>query len=162
MIQVLIAYSSRTGNTEKLARAIARGVENAGGAAVVKSAPDVTKEDLIAADGLVFGSPVYFGSPAAEMKELIDRSVGVRRKLRDKVGAAFTTSGHVTGGKETTILSILLAFLIHEMVVVGDPIESGGHYGAACKGSPDEGALRDGELLGERVCKVAARMKGAA
>ncbi|PLX43793.1 MAG: flavodoxin [Deltaproteobacteria bacterium] len=159
MTKVLIAYSSRTGNTEKLARAIARGVEREGGEAVVKSAPDVTKDDLIAADGIIFGSPVYFGSPTAEMKDLIDRSVAARKKLRDKVGAAFTTSGHISGGKETTMMTILMAFLIHEMVVVGDPIETGGHYGAACKGAPTPEDEEWGALLGARVCKVATKMK---
>jgi NAD(P)H dehydrogenase (quinone) len=158
MPKVLIAYSSRTGNTEKLARAVARGVENAGGEAVVKRAAEVTGEDLTAADGIVFGSPVYFGTCTAEMKDLIDRTVSVRRKLRDKVGAAFVTSGHVTGGKETTILSILLAFMIHEMVIVGDPIEAGGHFGAACKGTPGPEDEKHGELLGARVCKIAAKL----
>ncbi len=159
MVQVLIAYSSRSGNTEKLGRAVARGVEAAGGSAVVKRAGETTKEDLAAADAIVLGSPVYFGTPTAEMKELIDRSVGVRRKLRDKVGAAFATAGHHTGGKETTILSMLYAFLIHEMVVVGDPIETGGHYGTACLGNPGEDDERAGELLGARVVKVTQRLK---
>lgn len=160
MPKVLIAYSSRTGHTEKLAHAIARGVESAGGVPTVKRAAEVTDADMVEADGLVFGSPVYFGTCTAEMKELIDRSVKVRKKLRDKVGAAFTTSGHVTGGKETTMLSILLAFLIHEMVIVGDPIETGGHYGASCKGAPEAADEEDAMLLGARVCKVAARMSG--
>lgn len=158
MVNVLIAYSSKTGNTEQLARAIGRGVENAGGEAVVKSAPDVTKEDMVEADGLIFGSPVYFGTPTAEMKDLIDRSVSARRKLIDKVGAAFTTSGHDTGGKETTMLAIHQAFFIHEMVIVGDPIAAGGHYGVACKGAPKPEDEKNGELLGERVAKVAAKM----
>jgi NAD(P)H dehydrogenase (quinone) len=162
LAHVLIAYSSKTGNTEKMAHAVARGVVTAGGTADVRRAADVTKEDLVAADGIVFGSPVYFGTPTAEMKDLIDRSVAVRKKLRDKVGAAFTTSGHMTGGKETTMIAMLLAFLIHEMVVVGDPIETGGHYGAACKGKPTDEDLNDAALLGERVCRVAAKMKGGA
>ncbi len=159
MVQVLIAYSTKSGNTEKLARAIAVGVENAGGTPVLKRAADVVKEDLLAADGLIFGSPVYFGTPTAELKDLIDRTVTVRRKLRDKVGAAFTTSGNLTGGKETTMLAIHLAFFIHEMIIVGDPIEAGGHFGVACKGAPQPDDERCGELLGERVCKVAAKMK---
>ncbi len=46
---------------------------------------------------------------AAEVKKLIDESVAVRGRLEGKVGAAFTTSGHRTGGKETTLLSILEA-----------------------------------------------------
>jgi len=160
MVQVLVAYSSRSGNTEKLARAVARGAEQAGARVVCKRAEDTAKEDLVEADAIVLGSPVYFGTVTAEMKDLIDRSVGVRRKLRNKVGAAFTTAGHHTGGKETTLLSMLLAFLIHEMVVVGDPIETGGHYGIACLGSPSQDDERAGELLGARVVDVARRMKG--
>jgi NAD(P)H dehydrogenase (quinone) len=160
MIQVLVAYSSRSGNTEKLARAVARGAENAGGAVNFKSAVDVTKEDLVAADGIILGSPVYFGSPTAQMKDLIDRSVGVRRKLRNKVGAAFVTAGHHTGGKETTLLSLLCAFLIHEMVVVGDPIETGGHYGAAAHGAPGPEEEKAGEALGARVVQIARKVKG--
>ncbi|MBI5444972.1 MAG: flavodoxin family protein [Deltaproteobacteria bacterium] len=159
-MQVLVAYSSRSGNTAKVAEAVGRGVEEAGGTAVVKRAPDVGREDLVAADGIVLGSGVYFGSPAAELKEFIDRSVAVRRKLRDKVGAAFVTGGHHTGGKETTLLSILCALLIHEMVVVGDPLETGGHYGMACHGAPGPEDERAAELLGARVVKVAAKLKG--
>jgi len=161
MVQVRVSYSSRGGNTEKLARAVARGVEQEGGAAVVKRAAETTKEDLVAAQGIVLGSPVYFGTPAAEMKAFIGRSVGVRRKLRDKVGAAFVTGGHHTGGKETTILSMLCAFLIHEMVVVGDPIEAGGNCGTACLGAPTPDDERAGELLGARVARVARRLSAA-
>ncbi len=159
MAHVLIAYSSRGGNTEKLARAVGRGVESEGGTALLKKAADVSREDLIAADGLILGSPVYFGSPSSELKDLIDRSVAVRRKMRDKVGAAFVTGGHHTGGKETTLLSMLCALLIHEMVVVGDPIESGGHYGVACLGAPGADDERAGELLGARVARLAAKLK---
>ena len=161
MVQVLVSFSSRSGNTEKLARAVARGVEKEGGVAVVKRAADTTKEDLVAAHGIILGSPVYFGTPAAEMKDLIDRSVAVRRKLRDKVGAAFVTGGHHTGGKETTILSMHYAFLIHEMVVVGDPIEVGGHYGTACVGAPTPADEAAGELLGARVARVARKLAAA-
>lgn len=160
MVRILVAHSSRSGNTEKLAQAVARGAEGAGATAVVKRASEVAKEDLVAADGLIFGSPVCFGTPTAELKGLIDRSVGVRRKLRDKVGAAFVTGGHPTGGKETTLLAILQAFLIHEMVVVGDPIETGGHYGAACLGAPGPDDERAGEMLGARVARLAQRLKG--
>lgn len=160
MIHVLVAYSSRSGNTEKLARAVAMGAQREGATVSVKRASETSKEDLVAADGIILGSPVYFGTATAEMKDLIDRSVGVRRKLSDKVGAAFVTAGHHTGGKETTLLSMLCAFLIHEMVVVGDPIQSGGHYGTACLGSPSADDERAGELLGARVARIAGKLKG--
>ena len=161
MKKVLISYSSKGGNTEKLAKAIAEGVNSVDGfEAVVKRAKDTTPQDLVEADGIIIGSPVYFGTMSAEVKDLIDRSVVVRRKLRDKVGAAFVTSGHITGGKETTIFSILYAMFIHEMIVVGDPIEAGGHYGVACTGEPTEGDLENGKKLGIRVCNVINKLNG--
>jgi len=159
MKKVLISYYSKGGNTEKLAKAIAEGVNSVEGfEAVLKRAKDTTPHDMVEADGIIIGSPVYFGTMSTEVKDLIDRSVAVRRKLRDKVGAAFVTSGHVTGGKETTIFSILYAMLIHEMIIVGDPIEAGGHYGVACTGEPQENDLANARMLGERVCKVIKKM----
>ena len=161
MKKVLISYSTKGGNTEKLAKAIAEGVDSCDGfEAVLKRAKDTNPQDLVDADGIIIGSPVYFGTMSAEVKDLIDRSVVVRRKLKDKVGAAFTTSGHITGGKETTIFSIIYAMLIHEMIIVGDPIEAGGHYGVACTGEPTEGDLENARKLGIRVCEVIDKLKG--
>ena len=155
MYKVLISFSSKGGNTEKLAQAIARGVEsNDNFKAIVKRAKDTTIDDLKEADGIIIGSPVYFGSVSAEVKDLIDRSVAVRRKLKNKIGAAFTTSGHVTGGKELTLFNIIAAMMIHEMIIVGDPIDAGGHFWAACTGSPSPADEINAEALGKRVAEV--------
>ncbi|MDI6704220.1 MAG: NAD(P)H-dependent oxidoreductase [bacterium] len=159
MTKVLIAYSSRGGNTERLAQAVeegARGVEEVD--VVLKRAADVTNDDLMEIDALIVGSPVYFGCMSSEVKEMFDRSVAIRGRLEGKIGAAFTTSGHPTGGKETTMLSILQAMLIHGMIVVGDPISSGGHYGVGTAGRPDSEILDAGKELGRRVCEIAKKL----
>ncbi len=57
--------------------------------AVLRHTRDVTKDDFVAADGLVVGSPVYFGTMAAQLKLVLDEFVGVRRKMENKVGAVF-------------------------------------------------------------------------
>jgi len=159
MKKVLISYSTKGGNTEKLAKAIAEGVNSQKGfEAILKRAKDTSPQDLVEADGIILGSPVYFGTMSAEVKDLIDRSVVVRRKLKDKVGAVFTTSGHITGGKETTMFSMIYAMLIHEMIIVGDPIEAGGHFGVACTGEPTEGDLENGKRLGIRVCNIIRKL----
>jgi NAD(P)H dehydrogenase (quinone) len=49
--------------------------------------------------------------------------------------------------------------LIHEMIVVGDPISTGGHYGAATVGAPDAEAVRQAEALGARVAELVHRLK---
>ena len=158
MKDILIVYYSQSGNTEALARGIARGVEGEGAQVTLKNVGETTNDDLIKADAIIVGSPVYFGSMAAPIKKMFDRSVAIRRQLKDKIGAAFATAGHHTGGKETTILSIIQAMLIHEMIIVGDPISVGGHYGAATTGTPDAEAIKQGEALGIRVAKLINRL----
>jgi NAD(P)H dehydrogenase (quinone) len=158
-MQVLVMFHSRTGATRQLAEAIAQGVEEKGVTCMLKSASEVTKEDFVASDGIIAGSPVYFGTMAAELKTVFDKYVGVRKQMEGKVGAAFATSGNVSGGKETTLLSILQAFLIYGMIIVGDPLAAGGHYGVACVKSPDEETLQHGTMLGERVAELVKKLK---
>jgi NAD(P)H dehydrogenase (quinone) len=159
MVKILIAYFSKGGNTEKLAKAVAEGAKKAGSEVVLKKVTDVTNSDLVNADGIIVGSPVYFGCMAAEVKKMFDLSVSVRRQLKDKIGAAFTVAGHHTGGKETTMLSIIHAMLIHQMIIVGDPIEVGGHYGVGCSGGVDDEAIESAQALGKRVVEVAERLR---
>ncbi len=127
--------------------------------AVLKSTDEVTQEDFVGSDGVIAGSPVYFGVMAAELKTVFDQFVVVRKKMEGKVGAAFTTSGDVTGGKETIMMSFLQTMLIYGMVVVGDPMSATGHYGTACVGSPDAKAEENGAKLGKRVAEVAKKLR---
>ncbi|MCX8110733.1 MAG: NAD(P)H-dependent oxidoreductase [Syntrophorhabdaceae bacterium] len=159
-MQVLVMYYTRGGNTKKLAEAIAKGVSGVEGVrCVLKSVDEVTKEDFLSSDGIIAGSPVYFGTMAAEMKAVFDRFVGIRKQMADKVGAAFATSGDPTGGKETTIFSIIQALLIYGMIIVGDPMDATGHYGVACAGTPDEKTITNAIKLGQRVASLVKRLK---
>ena len=158
-MNVLILYYSKGGNTRKLAEAIAQGAGRVDGVvAVLKHTRDVTKEDFVAADGLVVGSPVYFGTMAAPLKKILDEFVGVRKKMENKVGAAFSTAGDASGGKETTMMSIIQALMIYGMIIVGDPMSATGHYGTACVGAPDAATLENGRKLGRRVAELAKQL----
>jgi len=160
-MQVLVLYYSKGGNTKKLAEEIARGVESAGVTALLKSAQEVTKEDFLASDGVIAGSPVYFGVMAWELKKVFDDFVAVRKKMENKVGAAFATGGHASGGKETTIFSILQCMMIYGMVVVGDPMSATGHYGTACVGAPDPETVENGFKMGARVAELCRKLTDA-
>ncbi len=158
-MQVLVLYYSRGGNTRKLAEAVAQGVQTVPSAkAVLRTTEEVTKEDLLDSAGIIAGSPVYFGVMAADLKRVFDEHVGIRKKMENKVGAAFTTSGDPTGGKETTMMSILQCLLIYGMIIVGDPLSATGHYGVACTGPPDESALENGRKLGQRVAELCLKL----
>ena len=158
-MQVLVLYYSKSGNTKKLAEIVAGGVESTGVKAVLKSTQEVTKDDFLNSNGVVAGSPVYFGVMAADLKRIFDEFVGTRKKMEDKVGAAFATGGHHSGGKETTIFSILQCMLIYGMIVVGDPMSATGHYGVACLGAPDQQAKDDGFKVGVRVAELCKSLK---
>ncbi|MEW6102366.1 MAG: NAD(P)H-dependent oxidoreductase [bacterium] len=160
MIKILVAYSSYGGNTERLAKAVKEGVESSGCSCIIKRVSDVVDGDFKEADGIIAGSPTYFGNMTAELKDMFERFVSLRRAggMEGKIGAAFTTSGHPSGGKETTMLAIIHAFLIYGMIVVGDPISSGGHYGVACSGSPSQKDLDDAKKLGMRVGELAKKL----
>jgi NAD(P)H dehydrogenase (quinone) len=157
LVKVLVVYDSRTGRTEKMALAVAKGAEQAGGVEVtVKKAEQTSPDDLLGADAIIMGSPTYFGQMSAKLKALIDESIKVHKKLGGKVGAAFTSSGGTASGAETTLLSILQAMLIHGMVVSGNA--AGRHYGVAVSGAPKTQDLESCEELGRKVATLAKKL----
>jgi NAD(P)H dehydrogenase (quinone) len=159
-MQVLVLYYSRSGNTRALAEAISQGVESVDGViCLLRSTDKVGKKDFSESYGVIAGSPVYFGVMAAELKKVFDDFIGVRKKMENKVGAAFATGGDASGGKETTIMSIIQAMLIYGMIIVGDPMSATGHYGVACVGAPDEGTRRNGHKLGARVAQLVKKLQ---
>ncbi len=158
MAKILVVYDSKTGNTEKMALAVAEGAREIKGVTVdVKKVDKTTVEDLLGADGIVMGSPTYYGLMSAKLKALFDESVKIHGKLEGKVGAAFTSSGRTATGAETTILSILQAMLVHGMIVQGRANDK--HYGAAAVGSPRERDLKTCKVLGKRVANLIKKLK---
>ncbi len=159
MPSILIVYYSRSGNTEKLAEAVAEGARSVDGVEVeLKAAGQISVDELLEPDGIIMGSPVYFGTMAAELKQLIDESVKHFGKLEGKVGGAFTTSGAEHGGNETCVLDITKALMIHGMIVKGRTASS--HYGAIAVGAPDEQALEEGRAYGKDVAELVLKLAG--
>jgi len=158
MARILIVYQSATGHTAQMAQLVAEGAEETGAEVVVKGVEDTAAEELKAYDGIIVGSPTYYGLMSAPLKKLFDESVAFHHELTGKVGGAFTSAGNIGGGNETTILSILQAMLIHGMVVQGTSGRN--HYGAASVGSPDDTAVETCRKLGERVAKLVKKLHG--
>lgn len=126
---------------------------------------NVTAEQLFGSDAVIVGSPVYWSNMAGEVKTFFDNwqfkfGVFPEFKMQNKVGAAFTTGGQVSSGKEVTMLTILAAMLGNKMIVVSD----GGAFGASATTegtSPgiDNNELTDARALGKRVAEVAWMVK---
>lgn len=157
MVKVLVVYYSKTGNTKKMAEFIGKGVEAAGGLLTIKNVEETSPEEMNNSDAIIIGSPTYYGLPAAEVKDLIDRSVKYHGEFEGKVGGAFSSSANNAGGNETTILSIIQAMLIHGMLIPGS--SKGNHYGPVSVGLPDEAVRIQCESLGERITRTASQLK---
>ena len=157
MSKALVIYSSQTGNTKKMAEVIGEAIEKNGVKTEIKSVENVNVDELLDVDGIVMGSPVYYGSMAAPLKKLLDDSVKFHGRLEGKVGAAFSSSANIGGGNETTVTDILNALLIHGMIVQGDP--KGDHYGPVSIGAPDDRVIKQCRRLGERVANLIKKVK---
>jgi len=158
MVKVLICYYSRSGNTKKMAYMIQRGVMEEDVEVDTKDVKSVKIDDLLAYDGIIMGSPTYYGGMAYQVKELLDKSVKHHGKLEGKVGGAFTSSANVGGGNETTIMAILQAMLIHGMVVQGDHRKD--HYGPVAIESPSKEVEKYCIRYGKRFAQLVKGLHG--
>src|SRR5215471_13279406 len=165
-VTVLIAYHSASGNTEKMAQGVAEGAKSVSGTKVMlKKVGEVATDDLLSADAVIVGSPVYFGNMSGEVKTFFDNwslkfDLFRDRKMRNKVGGAFATGAAISSGKEITLLSIFAAMFINQMIVVS----GGGGFGASATTGPDSPGIDDKEMaeareLGKRIAEVAALVK---
>jgi NAD(P)H dehydrogenase (quinone) len=151
MPKILVVFDSKSGNTETMALAVAKGAEMAGDLEVtVKRAEETKNSDLLAADGIIMGQM------SAKLKTLIDESVKVHKNLTGKVGGAFTNSGGTASGGETTLLSIVQAMLIHGMIVQGRADDK--HYGVAVTGAPKKKDLAECETLGRNIALLVKKL----
>ena len=111
--KVLVLYYSGSGNTKKMAKAIAEAMKSA---AVNATVGDVGKFDislLLKYDGIVLGSPTYFSNMAWQVKKVIDESIVHYSggKLKGKVAGIFTSAGTSRDGKDCLkMLEVALGF----------------------------------------------------
>jgi len=139
---ILVLYYSRNGSTNEMARQIARGVEQAGMEARLRTVPAISTEcEAVAAEipaegalyaslddlkncaGLALGSPTRFGNMAAPLKYFLDgtSNLWLSGALVGKPAGVFTSTASLHGGQETTLLSMMLPLLHHGMLITGLP-----------------------------------------
>ena len=175
MPDILILYYSRHGSVARLARHVARGVEEVEGmSARIRSVPPVAAVTSVAQPPVPDeGAP--YASIAAPLKHFFDGTSAewVSGTLAGKPAGVFTSTGTMHGGQESTLLSMMLPLLHHGMLLVGIPYTedalnattSGGTpYGAShVAGLDDEWPITDHErtlarALGRRVAGIAAKL----
>ncbi len=140
--EILVLYYSQHGATRQMAQLIARGVQQAGLTARLRTVPPVsatceatapaipdsgapyaTHADLEECIGIAVGSPTRFGNMAAAMKYFWDGTspLWMKHALAGKPAALFTSTGTLHGGQEATLLTMMVPLLHHGMVLVGLP-----------------------------------------
>ncbi|MBW1680206.1 MAG: flavodoxin family protein [Deltaproteobacteria bacterium] len=132
MCRILVIYHSQTGNTEKMAREVARGADAVDGvSATLLSASAAGIEDLLACDGIVIGSPEYFGYMAGMVKDFFDRTYEPARGRREvfrKPYGVFISAGNDGSGALRSIERICLGYpfkkVLEPLVAVGCVDES--------------------------------------
>ena len=97
-----------------MALAVADGAGEIEGLAVqIRTAQQITSEELLACAGLVLGSPEYFGYMAGGVKDLFDRTYETLRghpKIFRKPYAAFISAGNDGSGALQSIERICTGF----------------------------------------------------
>lgn len=156
-MKTIIIYYSRGGVTKHMAEIIAETLSKHGIETSLSSVDALTPHMLLEYDGIIVGSPTYYGSMAAQIKQLFDATVSFHGKLDGKAGGAFSSSANIGGGNETTVLAIIQAMLIHGMIVQGDP--QGDHYGPIAVGSVDERCRENCRRFAQRFARLMQRQE---
>lgn len=192
---VLVLYYSTSGKTAKMAQQIARGIERVTNIeAKIRTVPKVSatceatspeipesgaiycsEEDLRNCEGLIVGSPTRFGNMAAPLKYFLDGTAAIWASggLVNKPAAAFTSTGSIHGGQESTLLTMMLPLLHHGMLFVGIPYTEQALKDTSTGGTPYGASHHAGEnnentfskeekilcqALGERVATIATKL----
>jgi NAD(P)H dehydrogenase (quinone) len=143
---ILVAFYSREGSVEALAKAVSEGARQAGAEVRLRRVPDIVSAEVMAkvpgweerskrmlaeygaptladaewADGIIFGTPTRFGNTSAELKAFIDSLGGLwfQGKLNGKAASAFTSTAGPHGGNETTVVSLYIPMAHLGFVIV--------------------------------------------
>ena len=162
--KVLVTYYSETNNTKALAEAVAKGVKSVKGThLVLKTIDSTTEQDLINADAIIIGSPVYNANPAPEVLAFIKKWPFKNQPLKNKIGAVFVTGGGISSGEELVQTNILNSMMIFGMIIIGgndwqSPFGASAITNEANFKEPiQEHFLLKGEALGKRVAETVLR-----
>lgn len=164
---ILITYYSKTAHTQTLAEEVAKGAASIPGVQVVlKKIDQTTTKDLLNADAIIVGSPVYNANIAPEVVQFMSTWPFEGNPLKDKIGAAFVTAGGISAGEELAQVNIIQSMLVFGMILVG-----GNDWTSAFGASAitNEGVFKTAQLdkiflqkgfsLGKRVATIAKKMK---
>ncbi|GAB3035057.1 flavodoxin family protein [Bowmanella dokdonensis] len=187
MLKIGIVYFSHTGTTDKLARAIVRGIAAVGSFSLVShriSADEIVRgrytnldllEDLAGCEAVVFGSPTYMGNASAQFKAFADATseIWTGQRWADKLAAGFTCGGAPNGDQSSTLQYFATLASQHGMLWLG--LDSAYGYDGrginrlgsqlgvtawTANGEVDPADLLTAQYLGTRVARQVLGLRG--
>jgi flavodoxin I len=142
MKKILVLYYSRTGNTEKMAKATAEGAQSNGNVEVELNF-HVETESLSSYDAILVGTPTYNHDMPVDFKNLFEDAATQGISLKGKIGSAFGSYGW-TGEAPKLVLEIMKNKF--EMQVIEPPL--------LAKYTPDQNTLNACRDLGKKVSET--------
>jgi flavorubredoxin len=142
MKKILVLYYSRSGNTEKMANAVAEGAKAVSGVQVDLNF-HVDPSDLNGYDAILVGAPTYRHEMPIDFKNLFDGAETQRLNLQGKVGAVFGSYGW-SGEAPKMLLDIMQQKL--GMQATEPPL--------LAKYIPDQATLDSCRALGKKVAET--------
>jgi len=133
------------------------------GVCKIKDDMQVISEQMEKADGIIFGTPVYFNNVTAQAKAVIDRTypLAFHRKLRGKVAAAIVVGGSLGIGQVFGLMNTF--FVAHGMVIAGASAGYAVDKGAVKQERPGfvygGSPLREARTVGKNVVRLATRLE---
>lgn len=111
-MKIAIIYHSESGNTRKMANQIEKGIQSVSEIEVkVFSISEVSEEYLEQCNGIIVGTPTYYGSLCGAVKMWLEDISG-KVNLSGKLAGGFATAGYAHGGGDMAIQSILSYLLV--------------------------------------------------
>ncbi len=147
MSKILIFHSSQTGNTEKMAKAVAEGAKSNGNEVELANTRNflASPEELGKFDAILVGTPTYHHDMPNDIKELLQGAAVKAVNLKGKIGAAFGSYGW-TGEAPKLVIEILK--FKFEMKIIEPPLLS--------NFAPDQNMLDLCKAFGKRVSESAS------
>jgi flavorubredoxin len=145
MPRILVLYYSRTGNTEKMAKAVAEGAKTVADVSVELNY-FIEADDLAGFDAIVIGTPTYHHDIPIDVKMLFEEAAVKNVSLKGKTGAVFGSYGW-SGEAPKLVIEIMLKKF--EMDIQGPPL--------LAKYAPDQETLEQCKALGKKVSESLIR-----
>ncbi|MEM2912371.1 MAG: flavodoxin domain-containing protein [Candidatus Bathyarchaeia archaeon] len=141
MPKILVLYYSRTGNTQKIAEAVAEGAKTIPNVEV-ELKYHITPEELAGFDAIAVGIPTYHHDMTVDMKKLFEEAAAKNIKLKNKIGAAFGSYGW-SGEAPKLVLEIMKNKF--EMRTIEPPL--------LIKYAPDQTGLEKSREFGRKIAE---------